>query len=109
MHQPQGFSDEVELMLNEAGFEPCFVRNLVEGNLIQIQRLPGDEKPTEMVVTDLFLSGTARRMNIGEAQWIGKLTDGRKIHCTYDVKIPVWRQPGIEAAAPQPVWFGQED
>ena len=89
----KGFSDEVEAMLAEAGFEPCFVRDLYDGDVIAIRHDVDAEKPTEMTVTELFLPGVVVRTGYGDAQWIGVLTDGRKIHCTYEAKHPAWRQP----------------
>lgn len=94
-----GFSDEVEQMLADAGFEPCFVRELYDGDVIQIQRGAADATPTEMTVTELFLPGAIVRTGYGDAQWVGLLTDGRKIHCTYDGRYPLWRQPRAHEAA----------
>jgi hypothetical protein len=89
----KGFSDETEAMLAEAGFEPCFVRDLYDGDVIAIRHDIDPEKPTEMTVTELFLPGIIVRTGIGDVQWIGVLTSGRKIHCTYDAKYPMWRRP----------------
>lgn len=89
----KAFSDEVEQMLADAGFEPSFVRGLYDGDVIQIRRDADDEKPTEMTVTELFLPGAIVRTGYGDAQWIGVLTGGRKIHCTYDGRYPLWRLP----------------
>ncbi|HEY3559687.1 MAG TPA: hypothetical protein VGL05_19595 [Kribbella sp.] len=89
----KAFSDEVEQMVVEAGFEPGFVRDLCDGDVISIRRGPDDEAPTEMTVTELFLPGIIVRTGIGDVLWIGVLTDGRKVHCTYDARHPVWRQP----------------
>lgn len=106
------FSDEVEAMLAEAGFEPCFVRDLYDGDVIQIRRGSNDEIPTEMTVTELFLPGAIVRTGYGEAQWIGVLVDGRKVHCSYEGRFPLWRQPsaldGNESAAPFTVLPGRE-
>ncbi|MFC5268489.1 hypothetical protein ACFPJ1_40825 [Kribbella qitaiheensis] len=105
------FSDEVETMLAGAGFEPCFVRDLYDGDVIAIRRGTDDETPTEMTVTELFLPGAVVRTGYGDAQWIGVLaTDGRKIHCTYEGKHPAWRQPRTQedgeqpGAVPVPFW-----
>lgn len=108
----KAFSDEVEQMLADAGFEPCFVRDLFDGDVIQIRRGGDDATPTEMTVTELFLPGAVVRSGFGDAQWIGRLTDGRKVHCTYDAKYPAWRQPREPEAVDQndlsaPDWFGQ--
>lgn len=107
----KGFSDEVEQMLADAGFEPCFVRDLYDGDVIQVRRGVDDVAPTEMTITELFLPGVVVRTGYGEAQWIGVLPDGRKVHCTYEAKHPVWRQPRVHAADDQAdestPWFGQ--
>lgn len=89
----KGFTDEVEAMLADAGFEPCFVRDLFDGDVIAIRHEIDPEKPTEMTVTELFLPGAVVRTGYGDAQWIGVLTAGRKVHCTYEAKYPLWRQP----------------
>lgn len=110
----QGFSGEVEQMLADAGFEPCFVRDLNERDTIQIRRGADDATPAEMTITELFLPGAARRTGYGDAQWIGVFPDGRKVHCTYDVKHPAWRQPRAElteesAEGARPSFFIKED
>lgn len=87
------FSDETEAMLTEAGFEPCFVRDLYDGDVIAIAHDVDPERPTEMTVTELFLPGVVVRTGHGDAQWIGVLTSGRKVHCTFEGKHPAWRQP----------------
>lgn len=104
----QGFSDEVEEMLAEAGFEPCFVRDLYDGDVIQIRRNAADDRPTEMTVTELFAPRSVTLQGWGTIQWIGVLPSGRKIHCTYEAEHPMWRQPSaLDGVNQQPVRPGQ--
>jgi hypothetical protein len=93
MAKQQGFSDETEAMLAEAGFEPCFVRDLYDGDQIAIRHDIDPEKPTEMTVTELFLPNIVSRTGYGDVQWIGVLPTGRKLHCSYSAKDPMWRHP----------------
>lgn len=100
--QETRFSDEVEAMLADAGFEPCFVRDLFDGDVIAIRHDVDPEKPTEMTVTQLFLPGVVVRTGYGKAQWIGVLTSDRKVHCSFDGKDPAWRQPRMPEDGGQP-------
>jgi hypothetical protein len=107
------FSDEVEAMLTEAGFEPCFVRDLYDGDVIAIRHDVDPEKPTEMIVTELFLPNMVTRTGCGDVQWIGVLPTGRKIHCSYDGREPMWRQPSAldgtsDGVAPLRAVFGRD-
>ena len=82
------FTDEQQEMLAEAGFEPCYVRNLSEGDSIAISHEANRDRPTEMVVSELWTGagGVVRH-------WIGVLPTGRKVHCGYNESFPCWRQP----------------
>lgn len=83
------FDSEQEVMLNEAGFKPCFVRDLVEGDTIAIDHRLNRDAPTEMVVTGLWRSDGGGGFVL--SHWIGVLSDGRMTHCTYGAAFPVWR------------------
>lgn len=96
------FTEEVEAMLADAGFEPCFVRDFFDGDVIAIRHAVDPEKPTEMTVTQLFLPGAVVRTGFGDAQWIGVLTSGRKIHCDFEARDPAWRQPRMFEDGEQP-------
>ena len=88
------FDSDQEVMLHEAGFRPCYVRDLVEGDTIAIDHRLNREAPTEMVVTSLWKSPSDGGNVI--SHWIGVLSNGHMTHCSYGAAFPVWRdaKPG---------------
>lgn len=83
------FAPEQELMLNEAGFQPCYIRDVVEGDTIAIDHRLNRDAPTEMVVTSLWTSHGGGDLVI--SHWIGVLGNGHMTHCSYGAAYPVWR------------------
>lgn len=82
------FTAEQHGMLSEAGFEPCYVRDVTEGSVIAINHETNYGTPTEMTVVDLWVTGGGNLLVI--AHWIGVLPDGRKVHCAYNESYPCW-------------------
>lgn len=94
----KGYDSAVQNMLAEAGFEPCFARDLVDGDEIAIRHETDPDSPTLMTITEFFRPGYVARTGIGHTQWIGVLpATGRKVHCDYRMEDPVWRQPRPES------------
>lgn len=86
------FDTEQQEMLHEAGFAPCFVKDLNEGDTIAIDHSINRDAPTEMVITNLW--STAGGGSLIIRHWIGVLTNGRGVHCSYGAVFPVYRQAG---------------
>jgi hypothetical protein len=84
-----GFDSAQEEMLHEAGFEPCYIRDLNNGDTIAIDHRLNRDAPTEMVVEALWTSDGGPGNVL--SHWVGVLTTGRKVHCTYGAAFPVWR------------------
>lgn len=84
------FESEQQEMLHEAGFVPCYVKDLSEGDTIAIDHAINRDAPTEMVVTSLWLSPSGGGNVI--SHWIGLLSSGRGVHCSYGAAYPVYRQ-----------------
>jgi len=74
---------EIRDMLAEAGFEPCWIKDLANDDVISIEHVG---KLTEMTVTQLW------QFSVVTKKWIGVLTDGRKIHCSYATDYECWRR-----------------
>lgn len=89
------FDSEAQTMLHEAGFQPCWVRDLVEGDTIAIDHALNREAPTEMAVTSLWKSHGGGDNVI--SHWVGVLANGQMTHCSYGAAFPVWRL--VEAGA----------
>jgi hypothetical protein len=78
-------TEEQRAMLVEAGFETCWVRDIDEGDTISIEHEAYRDRLTEMKVTELWQYDTVKK-------WIGVLTDGRKVHCSYGIGYGCWKQ-----------------
>lgn len=76
------------------GFEPCFVRELVDGDTIAVEH-PVKPGLTEMTVNRIYRSASTIRSEMDDAQWIGTLTNGQQVHCSYRQYTPVWRMPNV--------------
>jgi hypothetical protein len=83
------FENAQQEMLHEAGFQPCYVRDLGEGDTIAIDHAINRDAPTEMVVTSLWKTPGGEGNVI--SHWIGVLSNGRMTHCSYGSAFPVWR------------------
>ena len=89
------FDSEQQEMLHEAGFRPCYVKDVVEGDTIAIDHALNREAPTEMVVTSLWKSHGGGDNVI--SHWIGVLGNGRMTHCSYGAAFPAWRHEKASA------------
>lgn len=81
---------ELEQMLHEAGFRPCYVKDIAEGDTITIRRPSFSAPPTEMVVRNLWDVRTSDGNVI--RHWIGDLPGGLSVHCTYGHAFECWRK-----------------
>lgn len=88
------FDNQQQEMLTEAGFEPCYVKDLRQQDTIAIDHAINREAPTEMVVTNLWYADGGGSNVI--SHWIGVLPSGRKVHCAYGAAFPVWRTASAE-------------
>ena len=89
------FDNVQQEMLHEAGFRPCYVKDLNEGDTIAIDHALNREAPTEMVVTSMWKSDGGGGNVI--SHWIGVLSNGCMTHCSYGAAFPVWRTTGAGA------------
>lgn len=72
--------------LHEAGFTPCYIDDLREGDFIAIGH-PSEPTggPMKMTVGRIIDEGHIRK-------WIGELPDGMKLHCVYANGNDCWRR-----------------
>lgn len=91
------FTDAQEEMLQEAGFEPCWIKDVTEGDTIAMEHRINREVPTEMVVQSLTKTNAGQGIVL--SHWIGVLPSGRKVHCSYGAMYPCWKQTSPKAGA----------
>lgn len=87
--------EDLEL-IHEAGFVPCYVRDLAEGDVIMADHHLRHGLPTEMTVgpiTDSRMSDHHTPGGIPLRHWIGTLPSGLGLHCTFNAAIECWRKP----------------
>ncbi len=82
-------------MLQKAGYTPCWVGDLTDGDEIALEH---HLKPNQTTI--MTVSASHQRPNSGGPdlmRWIGTLPDGVQLHCAYAVTTECWRLHQAEA------------
>lgn len=103
-------NEETLLMIHNAGFEPCLVQDLAEGDVILIDHALNrnytsdvssrNRMPTEMTVSNLRSASHPDHDEDGRVigvfaiyTWVGLVNrNGLKVHCSYNGHYECWKQ-----------------